>query len=62
MTRLHRVQNSVWAGTLTLIEWKDLDRQLHENAGSSKVQAWIFRNPPDVRHYGGQADQESVFL
>jgi hypothetical protein len=62
VTRLHRIQNSVWAGEMTRIDWQDLDRALREHAGSARVQAWLFQAPPQVHRYGDQDDQESIFV
>jgi hypothetical protein len=47
---------------LTRVEWNDLDQQLREQAGRARVQAWLFKEPPDLRFYGDQKDEESMFL
>jgi CRISPR/Cas system-associated endoribonuclease Cas2 len=62
VTRLHRIQNSVWAGEMTRTDWQDLDRSLKAHAGSARIQAWIFPSHPEVHHYGSQNDRESIFV
>lgn len=62
MTRLHRIQNSVWAGDMTRTDWQDLHRALQDHAGPARIQAWLFPTPPQTHRYGTQDDQQTIFL
>lgn len=62
MTRLHRVQNSVWAGDMTKLGWEDLRRDLQEIRSGAQVQAWIFLASPEIHRFGSQGDQLSTFV
>lgn len=62
MTRLHRIQNSVWAGDMGRTDWQDLHRALQEQAGPARIQAWLFHAPPEIQRYGTQDDEQTIFL
>lgn len=62
MTKLHWIQNSVFAGELTRTASEDLFERLKASVQNARITFWMCDRPPEARFLGTQEDRESVFL
>lgn len=61
-TRLHWIQNSVFAGELTMTAADDLFDELENIANEARINFWLFERKPETRRIGEQDDEESMFV
>lgn len=60
--RLHWIQNSVFAGELTMTAAEDLFDELGNIVDRARINFWLFERKPETRRIGDQDDEESMFV